>query len=137
MERSSEYQDLAAALAELRPTPRAEFAAELDQRVVAGFPRGSRLGDTPLTGLAKRIRGLTPQRLLFGGGIAALAAIAVATVVVTSVDSGSGPVAMEQPLGIERRAPEPLLPFSREIPKTSNQASESSAASSGGASATR
>ena len=31
--------ELGAALRELRPAPRAEFAAELDTRAAAGFPR--------------------------------------------------------------------------------------------------
>ena len=33
---------LFAELRELRPTPRPEFAAELDERAAAGFPRGAR-----------------------------------------------------------------------------------------------
>ena len=89
MERSSEHNDLAAALAEARPRPRDAFAEELDERVTAGFPRRSRLADSPLAGFAAWARALSPQRLLLAGGGAALAAIAVATVLVAS--DGSGP----------------------------------------------
>jgi hypothetical protein len=95
MERSREYEDLAVALAEVRPTPRADFQAELDELVAAGFPRRSRFGRSPLPALAKRFRKLAPQRLLLTTGGTALAAIAVATVVVASVDTGSEPVAPE------------------------------------------
>ncbi len=89
MERSSDHNDLATALAEARPAPRDAFAEELDERVAAGFPRRSRLDNSPLAGFAAWLRALSPQRLLFAGGTAALAAIAIATVVVTS--GGSGP----------------------------------------------
>ncbi|HUC07573.1 MAG TPA: hypothetical protein VMR96_05745, partial [Solirubrobacterales bacterium] len=89
MERSSDHNDLATALAEARPVPRDAFARELDERVAAGFPRRSRLDGSPLAGLAAWVRALSPQRLLFAGGSAALAAIAIATVVVAS--SGPGP----------------------------------------------
>ncbi len=88
MERSSDHNDLATALAEIRPSPRDAFAEELDKRAAAGFPRRSRLDDSPLAGFAAWVRALSPQRLLFAGGTAALVAIAIATVVVASGDSG-------------------------------------------------
>jgi hypothetical protein len=86
MERSN---DLATALAEVRPAPRDAFAEELDERVAAGFPRRSRLDNSPIAGFAAWVRALSPQRLLFAGGTAALAAIAIATVMVAS--GGSDP----------------------------------------------
>ncbi len=107
MERSREHDDLAAALAEIRPALRRTFAEELDERVAAGFPRRSRFDGSPLAGLADLVRGLSPQRLLFAGGSAALAAIVIATMIVASVDSGPGPVAIEQHEGIERHAATP------------------------------
>ncbi len=84
MEGSSDHSNLATALAEARPTLREDFARELDERVAAGFPRRSRTSGTPLSSLADRLRGLSPQRLLFATGAGALAAIAVATVIVAS-----------------------------------------------------
>ena len=66
---------LTADLRALRPTPRPEFTAELDQRAAAGFPRHSRLHlKSPAD----------PRRLLLAGGGAVLAAIVVATVLVIS-----------------------------------------------------
>jgi hypothetical protein len=62
----------------LRPAPRPEFAAELDERAAAGFPRRSRLRwpsfSTP---------GWSPRRLLLPAGAFAVLAIVVATAVVT------------------------------------------------------
>lgn len=98
MERSSDHNDLATALAEVRPAPRDAFAEELDERVAAGFPRRSRLDNSPLAGLAAWVRARSPQRLLFAGGSAALAAIAIATVVVAS--SGSGPSESQPTTGL-------------------------------------
>lgn len=78
---------LIADLRALRRAPRPEFAAELDQRAAAGFPRRSRL---PLKGApafltAMRGKGQAhPRRLLLATGGLALAAIAVATVLVVS-----------------------------------------------------
>jgi hypothetical protein len=88
MERFSDHNDLATALAEVRPAPRDAFAQELDKRVAAGFPRRSRFDNSPLAGFAAWVRTLSPQRLLFSGSTAALAAIAIATVVVATNDSG-------------------------------------------------
>ncbi len=102
MERSREYEDVAVALAEVRPTPRDDFAAELDELVAAGFPRRSRSGGSPLAALTARLRAASPQRLLFAGGSTALAAIAVATVVVASNDSTPGPVALDSRQHSER-----------------------------------
>jgi Domain of unknown function (DUF4349) len=88
MERSEEYQDLALALAELRPEPRLEIAQELDERVAAGFPRRPRLGGSRLGALGDRVREISSQRLLFAGGGTALAAIAAATVIVAGSNPG-------------------------------------------------
>lgn len=61
---------LIADLEALRPTPRSQFAAELDERAAAGFPRRSRL----------RLPSLPVRRLLVpaGGAAVILAAIVVA-----------------------------------------------------------
>jgi Domain of unknown function (DUF4349) len=93
MERSSDHNDLATALAEVRPAPRDAFADELDKRVAAGFPRRSRLAGSPLAGFVFWVRGLPPQRLLFASGATALAAIVLATVLI----AGSSPGTSESP----------------------------------------
>ena len=89
MERSNEYEDVAVALAEARPTPRPDFAAELNELVASGFQRDAHKRRAPLAALADWVRALPPQRLLFASGGTALAAIVVATVIVASIDSGS------------------------------------------------
>jgi hypothetical protein len=97
MERSSDHNDLATALAEIRPAPRENFVRELDERAAAGFPRRSRLDNSPLAGFAAWVRSLSPQRLLFAGGTAALAAIAIATVLVAGTDSRQQPAPEQGP----------------------------------------
>jgi hypothetical protein len=67
---------LAADLRALRPTPRPEFAAELDRRAAAGFPRRSRWPRASLS--------WTPRRILIPAGGLALVAIAVTTAVIVS-----------------------------------------------------
>src|SRR4051812_26193875 len=64
----------------LRPTPRPQFAAELDERAAASFPRRSRL-PRPSFG---RLQAFPPRRLLLSGGGLALLAIATATILVVS-----------------------------------------------------
>jgi hypothetical protein len=97
MECSSDRFDLAAELKALRPEPEAQFAAYIDRRVVAGFPRSGVLGD-----LIERVRLVPPRRGLATAGAGALAAVAIATAVL--VGSGGGatesahpPVAVESP----------------------------------------
>ncbi|HEX7280074.1 MAG TPA: DUF4349 domain-containing protein [Solirubrobacterales bacterium] len=63
----------------LRPTPRPEFAAELDERAAAGFPRRSRL---PRASFFDRLRTISPRRMLLPAGGVAVVAVTVATVVV-------------------------------------------------------
>lgn len=97
MERSRD-DVLFAALESLRPAPAPAFAAELDARVAAGFPRrrtaAAPVATAPWRRLAARVRALRPRQLLFAGGATALATIAIATVVVAGSDPGSrGPVA--------------------------------------------
>jgi hypothetical protein len=92
MERSRDHDDLAIALAEVRPAPRESFARELDERAAAGFLRRSRFSRTPLAGLANRLWAGSPMRLSFAGAAVALFAIAIATVVIASSDSGSRPI---------------------------------------------
>jgi len=130
MERSREYEDVAVALAEVRSTPREDFAAELDELVAAGFPRRSRFGSLPLAGLAARLRATPPQRLLFASGSAALAAIAIATVLVASHDSSHAPIALDS----ERQpAPRHHVQFSEAVPQVAAPAAPGQQAGSGAA----
>lgn len=101
MERFSDHNDLATALAEVRPAPHDDFAQELDRRAAAGFPRRSRLAGSPLARFAAWIRGLPPQRLLFAGSATTLAAIAVATVVIAS----NGPTPQRVQIALDRPIP--------------------------------
>jgi uncharacterized protein with PIN domain len=132
MERSREYEDVAVALAEARPTPRADFAAELDELVAAGFPRRSRFGGSPLAALAARLRAASPQRLLFAAGSTALAIIAIATLVVASNDSTPGPVALDsgQRLAPLHHAQPPKPAPQATAPGIGSRSTESSAAGS-------
>ncbi|MGH2939194.1 MAG: DUF4349 domain-containing protein [Solirubrobacterales bacterium] len=83
---------LFAELRALRPTPRPEFAAELDERVAAGFPRRSTASGAamPFALLADRWRALTPRRRLIPVLGMAFAVLAVATVVVGVSQSNFG-----------------------------------------------
>jgi len=87
MERFSEHDELAVALAELRPTPEAEFAAELDAWVTAGCPPRSRA--RRLLPLSGRLRIPSPRRLAYACGTVAVMAIAVATALISTTDSGN------------------------------------------------
>jgi hypothetical protein len=79
--------DLAATLRSLRPAPRPAFAAELDERAAAGFPRRSAPAAAPLAGLFGRLRALPPRRILLPAGATALLAVVVTTAVVAMNDS--------------------------------------------------
>jgi hypothetical protein len=74
---------LAEDLRALRPTPHPEFAAELDKRAAAGFPRRSRL---PRFSFA-RLRTLPPRRLMLATGALAVVAIAATGVLVATNDT--------------------------------------------------
>ncbi|MDX6634121.1 MAG: hypothetical protein QOF06_324 [Solirubrobacterales bacterium] len=142
---------LATDLKALRPTPRPEFAAELDQRAAAGFPRRSRL---PRFSFALP----TKQVLIPAGGLAVAAIVAVSVLVAnneTGTESGSGGALLgdvqkfdsgsssERPRQIEPAAEEAkpavsessasagateVEPFSRDVPtRLHNRAVERSA----------
>lgn len=81
---------LFAELRALRPTPRPEFTAELDERAAAGFPRRDRTSAAtmPFALLADRWRALSPRGRLVPALTMALAALVVATAVVAITQSG-------------------------------------------------
>ncbi len=112
MERPRDHDEIAAALAQVRPAPRQAFAEELDKRVAAGFPRRSRFSGSPLAGLADRIGARSPMRLSFAGAAVALLAIAVATVVIAGSGSGSRPIAIDS----GPTAPRPPAQRSKAVP---------------------
>lgn len=74
---------LTADLKALRPTPRPEFTAELDERAAAGFPRRSRLPRVSFD----RLRAVPPRRLLAPAGAVAVLAIVVSTAVMSTDDA--------------------------------------------------
>jgi hypothetical protein len=83
---------LLAELRELRPTPRPEFTAELDERAAAGFPRrDSRASAGPFAKLAEHLRDLRAksarQWLVPAVGLA-ITVLAVAGVVVAVSNNG-------------------------------------------------
>lgn len=82
---------LFAELRALRPVPRPGFAAELDERAAASFPRRDRKSAATkhFASLAGRWRALSPRRRLVPALGMALAVLVVATGIVAIVDSGS------------------------------------------------
>jgi hypothetical protein len=79
---------LFAELRELRPTPRPEFAAALDQRAAAGFPRGADTTASDFAPLLDWWRGLNPTRPLVPILGVALVVVVVATAAVSISQSG-------------------------------------------------
>ncbi|HEX3239904.1 MAG TPA: DUF4349 domain-containing protein [Solirubrobacterales bacterium] len=75
--------DLTAALSALRPAPRPAFAAKLDARAAAGFPREAHSGGPSLKGVKARLSKLKPRQVLIPAGGLALTAIVVAAVVIS------------------------------------------------------
>ncbi|MGC1167222.1 MAG: DUF4349 domain-containing protein [Solirubrobacterales bacterium] len=82
MESFRDDNESIAELRAMRPEPSQEFAADLDERAAAGFPRRSSRSASPLGRAVDRLRALKPSRVLIPAGATALTAIAVATVVV-------------------------------------------------------
>lgn len=112
---------LIADLRALRPAPRPEFAAELDQRAAAGFPRRSRswIKGPPDFWTAMRSKGpADPRRLLLAGGGVVLAAIAVAMIVISSGGSESGSNALLSAPNTERQ----VAPFSKQESEVQSEA---------------
>lgn len=95
MEPLRDDNELAATLLSLRPQPRPAFAAELDGRVAAGFPRRSQQ-TAPRFGRILAGRRSGRRRLLLpAGGLAAAAIVAVALVLTT--DQSSSPLSRQRP----------------------------------------
>ncbi|HYP55181.1 MAG TPA: DUF4349 domain-containing protein [Solirubrobacterales bacterium] len=82
MEPRREDTDLATELRALRPKPRPGFAAELDARAAAGFPREGGDDRSPLRRAAEKLSRAPRWRVPALAGAVAVAAIAVVTAVV-------------------------------------------------------
>lgn len=78
--------ELADALREIRPTPRPEFAAELDGRAAAGFPGDSRWASA-IARARRRLASTPPRRLIAPAGAFAVAAVVIATAVVAATEN--------------------------------------------------
>ena len=89
----------------LRPTPRPEFAAELDQRAAAGFPRRSRLPRVSFS--------WTPRRVLIPVGGLAIVAIVAVTAVVISHESEKAPQSSGGFLGMTNESSSKSAPAPR------------------------
>lgn len=83
---------LIADLQALRPTPRPQFAAELDERAAAGFPRRW------ATAWNRFFDGMTLRHALVPGGGVAVAAAVVAVVLVVGNSSSDHPQALSKKL---------------------------------------
>jgi Domain of unknown function (DUF4349) len=82
---------LFAELQAMRPAPRPEFTADLDERAAAGFPRreSPSAAATPFARLLDRWRAMSPGRRLVPTLAGALVALVVATAVVAIAQSGT------------------------------------------------
>lgn len=96
--RSDEF-DLAVELSGLRPSPRAEFTAELDSRAAAGFQEARKARPGVFHLIADRLRSVPPRRLVGLAGAVALLAIAVSTAMIStnSLQDNSGPRPIVEP----------------------------------------
>jgi uncharacterized protein DUF4349 len=78
-------EELMVELHELRETPSLQFAARLDRRAEAGFPRGGRAAGT-----LERLRTASPRRMLLPAlGTAATLIVVATAVIATSGDGGN------------------------------------------------
>src|SRR4051794_20030872 len=97
MERSSNDLDFTRALRELRPSPRSEFAAELDARRAAGFPPRADGRRSAIQRIVGRLTAIPPRRLLVPAGACALVAIAIATAVIATTETEPKRMALSGP----------------------------------------
>jgi hypothetical protein len=144
MEPYRDDNELMTELRGLRPEPRQEFTAELDERAAAGFPRRSSRESSSLSGLVSWLRAVPPRRLVLSAGATALATVAVATVIVaaTEPDTDQAPIAQAVHFSDHSDAPNPLAAPSRgeasagdvgspSLPRKSSSGEDSSGLQSG------
>lgn len=118
---------LIADLRALRPTPRPEFAAELDQRAAAGFPRPWSVLEFSL----QWMRGLQPRKLLIPAGGVALIAIALTTTAIAIDDSGEGSNVDERRSLSQATKPSPEIAKPTTQPNTAAAEAEGLSSSAG------
>jgi hypothetical protein len=126
---------LAATLSALRPAPRPAFAAELDERVAAGFPRRSPSRVPPLARLIAHVREIPPRRALFSACATAITMIVIATVVVAATNSGSQSGSSQEVVATLHEASPSgsnVLGYLNKFPKGAPSSSSSSDAESSG-----
>ncbi len=135
MEPLRDDKDLIVELHALRPKPRPQFTAELDERAAAGFPRRSSRASSPFEHLFTRLRTLPPRRLALSGGAVALAAVAVATVIVAANEPETDPASIAQlspserstsggdSAGVQYGAAVPTVADERETPSSASSTS--------------
>ncbi|HEU5061542.1 MAG TPA: DUF4349 domain-containing protein [Solirubrobacterales bacterium] len=103
---------LAAELRALRPAPRPEFTAKLDERAAAGFPRRSRM---PRLSFG-RLRSIPARRMLLPASGFAVLAIAVTTAVV-AINDTSGESDLLSGKAPQREADQrPPVTFEKAVP---------------------
>jgi uncharacterized protein DUF4349 len=107
-----EDDTLVSALEALRPEPRPAFAAELDGRAAAGFPRRPS-GRSPVRRVADRLGAIEPRRALIPAGATALACIAALTVMIAVSENGEK---KENPSGGFLSLESPGVTFDAEVP---------------------
>ncbi len=107
MEPFENETELTAELRALRPEPSPSFAAELDERAAAGFPRRAPAAAAghPLSRLRARLRTLPRRRLALSAAGAALATVLVATVVISAREPGTDSGATGRFLSAETPVP--------------------------------
>ncbi|HVD38466.1 MAG TPA: DUF4349 domain-containing protein [Solirubrobacterales bacterium] len=114
-------EKLAADLRALRPAPRPEFAAELDERAAAGFPRRSRWPRLSFS----------PRRVLIPAGGVAVIALAVTTIAIV-ISSGGGGSSVDLSMEPDSAAKHPhqqrSSEYSTETPAAPSAASAGAAA---------
>jgi hypothetical protein len=112
MEPFKDEAELIAELRRLRPAPRPAFAAALDQRAAAGFPRAAE--ESAIGRLIARLRTLEARRALIPAGATALAAVAAVTVI----------VALNEPSSSSDTSQGSLLSLTTDIPDSPGGAPE-------------
>jgi hypothetical protein len=128
MEPRKDDLDLTAELRALRPTPRPEFAEELDRRAEAGFPRREGGSASLFERAAARLRTTSPRRLLMPAGAFAVTAIVIATAIVATSDKGREPT-----LSFRSQSPDEIASPSNSVESAVGTTTHESKHANGGA----
>jgi Domain of unknown function (DUF4349) len=115
MEPRREGTDLIVELRAVRPTPRPEFAAELDSRVDAGFPPEGTAREGRLERIATRLRPARRRLPALAGAAAALAIAAATAVIAISEEPQDTITARRSPPAGNERPEGAIKPFARQL----------------------